>query len=50
MNILDEMPKGKSDYDKWIQDGKIIVKGNIDRLWINLYICAKNSYGLEYNL
>ena len=27
MDILDDMPKGKSDYDKWIQDGKIIVKG-----------------------
>ena len=27
MLILDEMPKGKQDYDKWIQDGKIITKG-----------------------
>jgi len=26
MLILDEMPKGKQDYDKWIQDGKIITK------------------------
>ena len=29
MLILDEMPKGKQDYDKWIQDGKIITKGTL---------------------
>ena len=29
MNTLDEMPKGKQDYDKWIQDGKVITKGTL---------------------
>ena len=37
MNTLDEMPKGKSDYDKWIQDGKIIVKGT---KLITLFVCV----------
>ena len=27
MQTLDEMPKGKSDYDKWISDGTILVRG-----------------------
>ena len=27
MDILDEMPRGKDDYDKWIQDGRVLVKG-----------------------
>ena len=27
MELLDERPKGKTDYDHWISDGVILVKG-----------------------
>ena len=49
-NILDEMPKGKSDYDKWIQDGKIIVKGIIKQY--NKLVESVNVLipGLKYKL
>ena len=27
MQMLDEAPRGKSDYDKWITDGTVLVRG-----------------------
>ena len=29
MDLLDEKPKGKLDYDHWINDGTILIRGNI---------------------
>ena len=54
MNTLDEQPKGKQDYDKWIQDGKVITKGMFGHyllltLSLNHFESLKRQFEYSYS-
>ena len=41
MELLDEQPKGKQDYDSWISNGVILSKGIKIRVFPNENSCCQ---------
>lgn len=44
MDILEEMPKGKLDYDKWISDGSVLTKGTSSLGFALAHLFAQNKH------